>query len=251
MEAASSPGPQWSIRGQAVRSRDFGSGIIVRADRAGSFTSRRLERLGVTPCPRRCYDAQYETGCAARFDVVIDLWVDSLSPAMSSLNLGGHKYSQAAASPAENTIASRIPRSTAYRQVIFRQRSKPTSWPRPGHSIACCCRILRVPQSATACRAYAPGPLQPAEPLPEYARSGLPSLCVRCDNGRQDRQRLEDFPPNGALLAGTARPGRGWAGGVMGQAGPPPEAPTGPTAISAFGDLKISRRFFQHFRSQC
>jgi microcin C transport system substrate-binding protein len=147
------------------------------SERMALFYKPSLERIGVTTSIRIVDDAQYQNRLRSfDFDIVIDLWPESLSPGNEQREFWG---SQTADQPgSRNTIGIKNPAVDALiDQVIFAKD-------RPGLVAATKAldRVLLwnfylVPQFTYGFSRYARWDrFSHAEPLPKYGRSGLPSL---------------------------------------------------------------------------
>jgi microcin C transport system substrate-binding protein len=147
------------------------------SERIALFYKPSLERIGVTTSIRVVDDAQYENRLRSfDFDVIIDLWGESLSPGNEQREFWG---SQTADQPgSKNTIGIKNPAVDALiDKVIFAKD-------RPGLVAATKAldRVLLwnfyvVPQFTYGFSRYARWDrFSHAEPLPKYGRSGLPSL---------------------------------------------------------------------------
>jgi microcin C transport system substrate-binding protein len=147
------------------------------SERMALFYKPSLERIGVTTSIRIVDDAQYQNRLRSfDFDIVIDLWPESLSPGNEQREFWG---SQTADQPgSRNTIGIKNPAVDALiDQVIFAKD-------RPGLVAATKAldRVLLwnfylVPQFTYGFSRYARWDrFSHAEPLPKYGRSGLPAL---------------------------------------------------------------------------
>ena len=147
------------------------------SERIALFFKPSLERIGVTTSIRVVDDAQYENRLRSfDFDMVINSWGESLSPGNEQREFWG---SQAADQPgSRNAVGIKNPAvDKLIDEVIFAKD-------RPGLVAATKAldRVLLwnfyvVPQFTYPFVRYARWDrFSHAEPLPKYARSGLPSL---------------------------------------------------------------------------
>jgi microcin C transport system substrate-binding protein len=147
------------------------------SERIALFYKPSLERIGVTTSIRVVDDAQYENRLRSfDFDVVIDLWGESLSPGNEQREFWG---SQAADVPgSKNTIGIKNPAIDALiDKVIFaKDRTDLVAATRALDRVLLW-NFYVVPQFSYGFSRYARWDrFSHAEPLPKYARSGLPSL---------------------------------------------------------------------------
>jgi microcin C transport system substrate-binding protein len=147
------------------------------SERIALFYKPSLERIGVTTSIRIVDDAQYQNRLRSfDFDMIIDLWGESLSPGNEQREYWG---SQTADQPgSKNTIGIKNPAIDALiDQVIFaKDRSTLVAATRALDRVLLW-NFYLVPQFSYGFARYARWDrFSHAEPLPKYARSGLPSL---------------------------------------------------------------------------
>jgi microcin C transport system substrate-binding protein len=147
------------------------------AERIALFYKPSLERIGVTASIRTVDDAQYQNRLRSfDFDIIIDQWGQSLSPGNEQREFWG---SQAADQPgARNSIGIKNPAVDALIEQVIFAKDRPT--------LVAATRALDrvllwnfyvVPQFTYGFSRYARWDrFSHAEPLPKYARSGLPAL---------------------------------------------------------------------------
>jgi microcin C transport system substrate-binding protein len=147
------------------------------AERIALFYKPSLERIGVTTSIRIVDDAQYQNRLRSfDFDIIIDQWGESLSPGNEQREFWG---SQTADQPgSRNTIGIKNPAIDALIDKVIFAKDRPT--------LVAATRALDrvllwnfyvVPQFTYGFSRYARWDrFSHAEPLPKYARSGLPSL---------------------------------------------------------------------------
>ena len=147
------------------------------SERIALFYKPSLERIGVTTSIRVVDDAQYENRLRSfDFDVVIDLWGESLSPGNEQREFWG---SQAADVPgSKNTIGIKNPAVDALidKLIFARDRADLVAATRALDRVLLW-NFYVVPQFSYGFSRYARWDrFSHAEPLPKYGRSGLPSL---------------------------------------------------------------------------
>jgi microcin C transport system substrate-binding protein len=147
------------------------------AERIALFYKPSLERIGVTTSIRVVDDAQYQNRLRSfDFDIIIDVWPESLSPGNEQREFWG---SQSADQPgSKNTIGIKNPAVDALiDKVIFaRDRADLVAATRALDRVLLW-NFYVVPQFTYGFSRYARWDrFSHAEPLPKYARSGLPSL---------------------------------------------------------------------------
>ena len=148
------------------------------SERIALFYKPSLERIGVTVSIRVVDDAQYQNRIRAfDFDMITDLWGQSLSPGNEQRDYWG-SAGRRAAGFAQHHRHQEPGGRCADRQGDLRQGSRRRWSPPPARSTACCCGIsIVVPQFTYGFSRYARWDrFSHAEPLPKYGRSGLPSL---------------------------------------------------------------------------
>src|SRR6267378_1546165 len=147
------------------------------AERLVLFYKPSLERIGVTTSIRIVDDAQYQNRLRGfDFDVIMDLWGQSLSPGNEQREFWG---SQAADQPgARNTIGIKNPAVDALiEKVIFAKDRGALVAATKALDRVLLWNFYVVPQFTYGFSRYARWDrFSHAEPLPKYARSGLPSL---------------------------------------------------------------------------
>jgi microcin C transport system substrate-binding protein len=147
------------------------------AERIALFYKPSLERIGVTASIRIVDDAQYQNRLRSfDFDMIIDQWGESLSPGNEQREFWG---SQTADQPgSRNTIGIKNPAIDALIEKVIFAKDRPTLV----DATRALDRVLLwnfyvVPQFTYGFSRYARWDrFSHAEPLPKYARSGLPSL---------------------------------------------------------------------------
>jgi microcin C transport system substrate-binding protein len=147
------------------------------SERIVLFYKPSLERIGVTASVRIVDDAQYQNRLRSfDFDIIIDTWGESLSPGNEQREYWG---SQAADQPgSRNAIGIKNPAIDALiDKVIFaRDRAELVAATRALDRVLLW-NFYVVPQFTYGFSRYARWDrFSHAEPLPKYARSGLPSL---------------------------------------------------------------------------
>jgi microcin C transport system substrate-binding protein len=147
------------------------------AERIVLFYKPSLERIGVTASIRIVDDAQYQNRLRSfDYDMIIDQWGESLSPGNEQREYWG---SQAADQPgSRNAIGIKNPAVDALiDKVIFaRDRAELVAATRALDRVLLW-NFYVVPQFTYGFSRYARWDrFSHAEPLPKYARSGLPSL---------------------------------------------------------------------------
>ena len=147
------------------------------AERIALFYKPSLERVGVTTSIRVVDDAQYQNRLRSfDFDIIIDLWGESLSPGNEQREFWG---SQTADQPgSKNTIGIKNPAIDALiDKVIFaKDRASLVAATRALDRVLLW-NFYLVPQFTYGFSRYARWDrFSHAEPLPKYGRSGLPSL---------------------------------------------------------------------------
>jgi microcin C transport system substrate-binding protein len=147
------------------------------SERIALFYKPSLERLGVTTSIRIVDDAQYQNRLRSfDFDIIIDLWGESLSPGNEQREFWG---SQTADQPgARNTIGIKNPAVDALiDKVIFAKDRVALVAATRALDRVLLWNFYVVPQFSYGFSRYARWDrFSHAEPLPKYARSGLPSL---------------------------------------------------------------------------
>jgi microcin C transport system substrate-binding protein len=147
------------------------------SERIALFYKPSLERIGVTTSIRVVDDAQYENRLRSfDFDVVIDLWGESLSPGNEQREFWG---SQTADQPgSKNTIGIKNPAVDALiDKVIFAKDRANLVAATKALDRVLLWNFYVVPQFTYGFSRYARWDrFSHAEPLPKYGRSGLPSL---------------------------------------------------------------------------
>jgi microcin C transport system substrate-binding protein len=147
------------------------------SERIALFYKPSLERIGVTTSIRVVDDAQYQNRLRSfDFDVIIDLWGESLSPGNEQREFWG---SQTADQPgSKNTIGIKNPAIDALiDKVIFaRDRANLVAATKALDRVLLW-NFYVVPQFSYGFSRYARWDrFSHAEPLPKYGRSGLPAL---------------------------------------------------------------------------
>ena len=147
------------------------------AERIALFYKPSLERIGVTTSVRVIDDVQYQNRLRSfDFDVIIDQWGESLSPGNEQREFWG---SQAADQPgSRNTIGIKNPAIDALidRVIFAKDRADLVAATRALDRVLLW-NFYVVPQFTYPFARYARWDrFSHAEPLPKYARSGLPTL---------------------------------------------------------------------------
>jgi microcin C transport system substrate-binding protein len=147
------------------------------AERIALFYKPSLERIGVTTSIRVVDDAQYQNRLRGfDFDMVIDLWAQSLSPGNEQREFWG---SQAADQPgAKNTVGIKNPAvDVLIEKVIFAKNRGALVAATKALDRVLLWNFYVVPQFTYGFSRYARWDrFSHAEPMPKYGRSGLPSL---------------------------------------------------------------------------
>jgi microcin C transport system substrate-binding protein len=147
------------------------------SERIALFYKPSLERIGVTTSIRVVDDAQYQNRLRSfDFDVIIDLWGESLSPGNEQREFWG---SQTADQPgSKNTIGIKNPAVDALiDKVIFAKDRADLVAATKALDRVLLWNFYVVPQFTYGFSRYARWDrFSHAEPLPKYGRSGLPSL---------------------------------------------------------------------------
>jgi microcin C transport system substrate-binding protein len=147
------------------------------AERIALFYKPSLERIGVTTSIRVVDDAQYQNRLRSfDFDIIIDLWGESLSPGNEQREFWG---SQTANQPgSKNTIGIRNPAIDALiDKVIFAKDRAGLVAATKALDRVLLWNFYVVPQFTYGFSRYARWDrFSHAEPLPKYGSSGLPSL---------------------------------------------------------------------------
>ena len=147
------------------------------SERIALFYKPSLERIGVTTSIRVVDDAQYENRLRSfDFDVIIDLWGESLSPGNEQREFWG---SQTADQPgSKNTIGIKNPAVDALiDKVIFAKDRANLVAATKALDRVLLWNFYVVPQFTYGFSRYARWDrFSHAEPLPKYGRSGLPTL---------------------------------------------------------------------------
>jgi microcin C transport system substrate-binding protein len=147
------------------------------AERIALFYKPSLERIGVTTSIRIVDDAQYQNRLRSfDFDIITDVWGQSLSPGNEQREFWG---SQTADQPgSKNTIGIKNPAIDALiEQVIFAKDRAALVAATKALDRVLLWNFYVVPQFTYGFSRYARWDrFSHAEPLPKYARSGLPSL---------------------------------------------------------------------------
>ena len=154
--------------------------ILVRdpsSERVALFYKPSLERLGVTVTVRTVDDAQYQNRIRAfDYDMITDLWGQSLSPGNEQRDFWG---SQAADKPgSNNTVGIKNPAVDALiEKIIFASNREDLVAATKALDRVLLWNFYVVPQYTYGFSRYARWDrFSHAEPLPTYGRSGLPSL---------------------------------------------------------------------------
>jgi len=147
------------------------------SERIALFYKPSLERIGISVSIRVVDDAQYQNRLRSfDFDMIIDGWAQSLSPGNEQREFWG---SQAADAPgSRNTVGIKNPAVDALiDQVIFAKDREGRVAATRALDRVLLCNFCVVPQFTYPYSRYARWDrFSHAEPLPKYARSGLPSL---------------------------------------------------------------------------
>jgi microcin C transport system substrate-binding protein len=147
------------------------------AERIGLFYKPSLERIGVTASIRVVDDAQYQNRIRSfDFDIIIDVWPESLSPGNEQREFWG---SQAADQPgSKNTVGIKNPAVDALiDKVIFAKDRAGLVAATKALDRVLLWNFYVVPQFTYQFSRYARWDrFSHADPLPKYGRSGLPSL---------------------------------------------------------------------------
>jgi microcin C transport system substrate-binding protein len=147
------------------------------AERIALFYKPSLERIGITTSIRIVDDAQYQNRLRSfDFDMIIDQWGESLSPGNEQRESWG---SQAADQPgSRNTIGIKNPAVDALiDKVIFAKDRANLVAATKALDRVLLWNFYVVPQYTYPFSRYARWDrFSHAEPLPQYGRSGLPSL---------------------------------------------------------------------------
>jgi microcin C transport system substrate-binding protein len=147
------------------------------SERIALFFKPSLERLGVTTSIRVVDDAQYQNRLRSfDFDIIVDLWGESLSPGNEQREYWG---SQTADQPgSKNTIGIKNPAIDALiDKVIFAKDRADLVAATKALDRVLLWNFYLVPQFTYGFSRYARWDrFSHAEPLPKYGRSGLPSL---------------------------------------------------------------------------
>jgi microcin C transport system substrate-binding protein len=147
------------------------------AERIALFYKPSLERIGVTTSIRVVDDAQYQNRLRSfDFDVIIDVWPESLSPGNEQREFWG---SQTADQPgSKNTIGIKNPAIDALiDKVIFAKDRTDLVAATKALDRVLLWNFYVVPQFTYGFSRYARWDrFSHAEPLPKYGRSGLPTL---------------------------------------------------------------------------
>jgi microcin C transport system substrate-binding protein len=147
------------------------------SERIALFFKPSLERIGVTTSIRVVDDAQYQNRLRGfDFDIIIDQWGESLSPGNEQREYWG---SQTADQPgARNTIGIKNPAIDALiEKVIFAKDREGLVAATRALDRVLLWNFYVVPQFTYGFMRYARWDrFSHAEPMPQYGRSGLPSL---------------------------------------------------------------------------
>ncbi|RED30604.1 microcin C transport system substrate-binding protein [Rhodopseudomonas thermotolerans] len=146
------------------------------SERIALFYKPSLERLGVTVSIRMVDDAQYQNRVRAfDFDIITDLWGQSLSPGNEQRDYWGSQAADQQGS--QNTIGIKNPAVDALIEKVIYAKDRV--------ALVAATRALDrvllwnfyvVPQFTYGFMRYARWDRFNHAPLPKYARSGLPSL---------------------------------------------------------------------------
>jgi microcin C transport system substrate-binding protein len=147
------------------------------SERLALFYKPSLERLGVTTSVRVVDSAQYENRVRSfDFDIIIDIWPESLSPGNEQREFWG---SQAADQPgSRNTVGIKNPAVDALiERVIFSKDRADLLAATHALDRVLLWNFYVVPQYTYGFARYARWDrFSYADPLPKYGRSGLPAL---------------------------------------------------------------------------
>src|SRR3954462_7980718 len=147
------------------------------AERIGLFYKTALERIGVTTSIRVVDDAQYQNRIRSfDFDIVMDVWPESLSPGNEQREFWG---SQSADQPgSKNVVGIKNPAVDALiDKVIFARDRAGLVAATKALDRVLLWNFYVVPQFSYPFSRYARWDrFSHAEPLPKYGRSGLPAL---------------------------------------------------------------------------
>jgi microcin C transport system substrate-binding protein len=174
--------------GYEIRDRKLvdaaGSAIAVEiliqdpsAERIALFYKPSLERIGVTTSIRIVDDAQYQNRLRSfDFDIIIEQWPESLSPGNEQREYWGSQSADQAGS--RNTIGIKSPAVDALiDKVIFAKDRADLVAATKALDRVLLWNFYVVPQFTYPFARYARWDrFSHADPLPKYARSGLPSL---------------------------------------------------------------------------
>ena len=147
------------------------------SERIALFYKPSLERMGVTTSIRIVDDAQYQNRLRSfDFDIILDLWAQSLSPGNEQREFWG---SQTADQPgSRNTIGIKNPAvDVLINKVIFARDRAGLVAATKALDRVLLWNFYVVPQFTYGFSRYARWDrFSHADPLPKYGRSGLPSL---------------------------------------------------------------------------
>jgi microcin C transport system substrate-binding protein len=147
------------------------------AERIALFYKPSLERIGVTTSIRIVDDAQYQNRLRSfDFDIIIEQWPESLSPGNEQREYWGSQSADQAGS--RNTIGIKSPAVDALiDKVIFAKDRADLVAATKALDRVLLWNFYVVPQFTYSFARYARWDrFSHADPLPKYARSGLPSL---------------------------------------------------------------------------
>jgi microcin C transport system substrate-binding protein len=147
------------------------------AERIALFYKPSLERIGVTTSIRIVDDAQYQNRLRSfDFDIIIEQWPESLSPGNEQREYWGSQSADQAGS--RNTIGIKSPAVDALiDKVIFAKDRADLVAATKALDRVLLWNFYVVPQFTYPFARYARWDrFSHADPLPKYARSGLPSL---------------------------------------------------------------------------
>ena len=141
------------------------------------FYKPNLERLGVTVTIRTVDDAQYQNRLRNfDFDIVTDLWAQSLSPGNEQREFFGSRAADQSGS--RNTPGIKNPAVDALIDRIIFATTAPSWSPPPRRWTGCCCGISTwcrcSPSITSATRRW--DRFSHPDPLPKYGISGFPDL---------------------------------------------------------------------------
>ena len=223
------------------------------AERIALFYKPSLERIGVTTSIRVVDDAQYQNRLRSfDFDIIIDVWGESLSPGNEQREYWG---SQTADQPgSRNTIGIKNPAIDALiEKVIFaKDRDGPGGRDAGAGSRAAVEFLRRARNSPTAFRAMRAGT---ASAMPSRCRNTAVPACRRCGGMTPRRppgsaSALEGYFAHGATHpSARARSRHRCAGRARNFAfarGHCRQRPPRSHGMSVFGDLKYPADF-HHF----